>query len=190
MLLILGLSASLWGGQGARGDEQLDQSFVPKRGGLRAGANMGADEAQTFTVGIGGTLTRIEVLVYRFPDTASGTLVLDVRPTVNGTPVEDDTAVLASVAVSVDTLPAYPGAFISFDISAAGVAVTKGDVLAIVLSSDLPPTAIVYWRGDTGDTLPYPGGEWFNRGHPGGSWTSGIFGPADLGFQTFVDPGT
>jgi len=173
-----------------RADEVLDQSFVPRLENLSAGANQNADEAQTFTVGIAGTLTRIEVFVYRVGDPGEAILLLDVRPTVNSVPVEDDSQILASADIPVSVLPELP-AFTSLDISAAGLSVAEGDVLAIVLRSNLPPTSIVYWRGDApGNEDPYPDGEWFTRNRPIGSWTSGVFGPADLGFQTFVDPGS
>ena len=188
LLLMFTLGVFFGGGLAARGDEVLDQFYVPDNPNLAAGANSGVDSAQTFTVGIAGTLTRVEIWVYALDGTADGNLFFDVRPTVDGVPGDSDDDVLATVTMPVNTLPLYPGDFISLDISSAGVQVAEGDVLALVLRSDLPQSTIAYWRGTASqDFDPYPGGEWFTR-QPGSAWVSGIFGMADLAFRTYVEP--
>ncbi len=64
--------------------EVLDHSFELTANGS---ANVGPpDDAQTFTVGVAGTLARIEVEVQR-RDERAGDLVFDIRPTVGGVPV-------------------------------------------------------------------------------------------------------
>src|SRR5215813_15483633 len=65
----------------------LDQSFEPPNTNLLLGMGPGNSGAQTFTVGITGTLARVDVFVERngFAD-----LHFDVRPTINGLPIEDD----------------------------------------------------------------------------------------------------
>jgi hypothetical protein len=76
----------------------LDQSFVPQNPNVIAGIGGNQGEfAQTFQVGIGGALCRVDVLVANEPPgVPTGNLYFDVRPTINGIPIEDDTAVLAS----------------------------------------------------------------------------------------------
>ena len=93
--------------QTTRADEVLDQSFIPQLANLSAAVNQGMDSAQTFTVGISETLTRIEVFIYRFGND-EGTLFVDVRPTVDGSPVADDSQALASAAIPVNAVPIFP----------------------------------------------------------------------------------
>lgn len=158
----------------------LDQSFVPQDPHSffgTGGTNL--NSAQTFTVGITGMLSQVDVLVEKNgPDE----LRLDVRPTVDGLPIEDDNAALASVTVPFATIPS-PRAFLSFDVSSFGVRVSQGELLAIVLTGN------ARWYGVTpelGPDDPYLGGAAYFRGLPGAFFPP-FDGRADLGFRTFVD---
>jgi hypothetical protein len=112
----------------------------------------------------------------------TGNLYFDVRPTIDGIPIEDDTAVLASGTVPISILPLRPmSVLISFDVASFGVPVAVGDVLAVVLRSD--PGTDVGWYGLLGN--PYPLGVPFGRGGSS-EWQRDDF--LDLGFQTFVEP--
>jgi hypothetical protein len=53
----------------------------------------------------------------------------------DGLPIEDDNAVLASVTVPLEAIPS-PRAFLSFDVSSFRVLVSPGELLAIVLTGN------------------------------------------------------
>lgn len=169
--------------------ESLDQSFVPPIPSVISGVSGDFGEsAQTFTVGISGVLSRVNVLLANEkPNLQFGNLYFDIRPTVNGFPVEEDMAAFAFGSMSISLLPPRPLPLLfSFDVSSFGVHVTSGDVLAIVLRSDSGTD--VGWYGVLGDA--YPLGDLYGRGPVGsrdltGGWSRSH---ADLGFQTFVEP--
>jgi hypothetical protein len=172
----------------------LDQSFEPQNPLLLLGTASEGNSAQTFTVGITGVLSQVDVLIEQngpFPE-----LRLDVRPTVDGLPIEDDNAALASVTVPLAAIP-FPRAFLSFDVSSFGIHVSQGELLAIVLTGNarwygVAPgigTPAVEGLAPVADD-PYPGGAAYFRGPPGAptfSLPGGGRLVADLGFRTFVD---
>lgn len=142
------------------------------------------DKAQTFTVGITGTLTRVDVDISRG---STADLLFDIRPTVAGVPVESDGITLAAVTVPASNIPTTRG-FFSVDINSFGVSVTAGEILAIVLRSDLDQVLDYTWYGHTIDG--YALGHHFFRHPPGWprpTWWSDVAG-SDLGFKTFVEP--
>jgi hypothetical protein len=174
------------------GAEVLDQSFIASPQNLHAGIGPtfpgSIQEAQTFTVGITGALTRVNVfLEIEGSLPPPGTWFLDVRPTVNGVPIETDSLALASV-----TLPTSNSVQpVSFDLRPSGVSVMEGEVLAIVLGSDVGGgNGQFFWEGGIGNQ--YPLGEVFDRNLPNPVWSiPEIIAQAggDLSFQTFVEPG-
>lgn len=172
----------------ARAGPILDQSFdpgPPGPGSLTAGIGAGFDRAQTFTAGLGGRLTRVEVLIERHP-LGSSALLFEVRRTAGGAPLEPDGEPLASLVVPASGIA--PGRqFVGFDLSPSGLIVAPGDVLAWSLR--LPGGDSDYTVfGRIGD--PYERGSAFSRGPVPAMWTA--LGPpgvgSDLGFRTFVDP--
>lgn len=137
---------------------------------------------QTFTVGIGGALTRIDVQVTRQPLTTH-TLDFSLWSTdAAGRP--RDLLAKASLAPSAFGAPfTYP--FVSFDLG-AGAPVAAGDVLAIALDSqepnDLPPPS-----PSTRYLWQY-GGQYL-RGAAAVKVGAAVFPQAeDLHFRTFVVP--
>jgi hypothetical protein len=57
-------------------------------------------------------------------------LVLDVRPTVGGLPVEDDTLALATVQIQAEDIPSFvplTGDFVAVDLRPFSIFVTPGD---------------------------------------------------------------
>jgi len=169
----------------------LDQSFVPSDSAAYQ-ANIiyrpldsdYVNQAQTFTVGITGQLTDVQVLINGFSQTAD--LVVDVRPTVNGVPVSDDSAILGEVAIPASEIPGFPFTFVNFDFYSRNIHVTSGDELAVVMRIDKSSQGGDYgWRGDTGDK--YSSGVAYTRGS-----TYDWFAPTsdsltvDYGFKTFV----
>ena len=165
----------------------VDQSFLPAQLNLFTWVRDDVAGAQTFTVGVSGYLTRVEVLLTH--DTGLGSAMLDVRPTLGGVPVEDGALALAHALLSVTTNDrSSPTALVAADLSAFSIPVVRGDVLALVLQG---PEA--NWWGQTNAT--YDRGELFIRSpslgtatftRPVGNSPNEL--PYDLAFRTWVDP--
>lgn len=158
----------------------LDQSFdAPSF--LSFGFGGDTQLAQTFTVGVTGVLTRIDIEIRR--DAGIPDVVLDVRPTTGGVPVASDAAALVTVVIPSANIPAE-FTFVSVDLTSARIAVTAGDVLALVLRAPGAGGALNYsWQGSA--TNEYVPGADFFREIPLLNW-SPLFG--DLSFRTFVQP--
>jgi hypothetical protein len=72
-----------------------------------------------------------------------GDLLFDIRPTVSGVPMDDDSLVLASLTVSKEDIMVGTASFstsnfqwLTLDVSSFGIYVEDGDLLAIALTSD------------------------------------------------------
>jgi hypothetical protein len=188
-LVVLGALAPAMETQGAA---ILDQSFEVDEcaGPGRCGGSIGvAENAQTFTAGVSGALSRIEV---KLQNVGSQDLSFDVRPTVGGVPVEDDGAAYAEITLPNSSIPPEVVTWVEFDLNPFNIAVEAGDVLAIVLSAPDPVFGQYLWRGSFSGPSLYPGGQRFLRGgeQVGPTWNGTIFGQEaiDLNFRTFVDP--
>jgi hypothetical protein len=129
-------------------DQHYDPPLPPAPTFQFIGITPGTAGAQTFTVGIPGILARVDVGISSNGQ-LTDPLLFDVRPTVNGVPVEAEAAALFSAALAQDQLP-FPAHYVTFDVSAAHIPVVPGEVLAIVLRND------AQWDGLFGD--PNPGG--------------------------------
>ena len=167
----------------------LDQAYDARATGVDGGTSIQSGQIvyQTFTVGVTGTLDSIDLQVVQSSQgVPTGDLVVDILATTNGTP--DLASVLGSGSVAGTDLPAFSftdGQFTNVDLSAAGIEVTSGDVLAFrlrpVLSTDF------FTIADRDGLLPdYTGGAFFV--------TRGIDNPpvsandSDAGFRTYVEP--
>lgn len=193
LVLVLGLGLGLGIAIGpTRANAEVDQEFTGP--GTTAAVQMDAvfDRAQTFTVGIGGTLASIEATLASGGSTLPGdALLIDVRPTdVAGAPVEDDGAALGVVTVlgseltnTLDDENPFALDFSSFDI-----AVQPGDVLAIVARSDVPfGTARAFsWNGRIVEGVGYAGGSAWIRSNTWALQDGGGGAPVDLVFRTHV----
>ena len=126
----------------------VDQQFAPGSRNIIASVGTGntSDKAQTFTVGITGKLTGLDVWVDRRPAVVQP-LVMDIRRTQAGVPSEADTGpdILASEALPATLFVTAPGAIdpppatlSHIELNAKSFPVVAGDVLAIVLRSDDP----------------------------------------------------
>lgn len=167
----------------------LDQNFVttddPDHG---TGVGYGTTSlAQSFTVGISGTLAAVEFNVLRsFADTTND-LKVDIRSLVGGGAPDPDAAdALASAIVNNSSIGIYgpsPYAWTSIlvDLSAANIAVTAGDMLAFVLTSTIGQEFGV----QTDYNSAYAGGmRWAQiNDHNAFESTSS----ADLTFKTYVN---
>lgn len=162
---------------GAKAVPVLDQqNTVP------LGAFAGLDEqAQTFTVGLSGQLTSIDIFL-RAAGIAAGpvfsTAPLTVRllPTVvGGAPNDDISTALATVTVAGSTLPTIH-AFHNIDFSTFNINVMAGDVLAWQIVGNY--SAPISFGADA-----YSGGGRYARN--AGPWIPLV--GQDFGFRTYVD---
>src|SRR5258705_4958447 len=117
LLLSLSLAALA---QTSSASPMLDQSQTSENIGIDV--HFDEDVAETFTVGIAGRLTQVDVMInwfdYRsFPP--FGDLVLDIRPlTSGGAPFDSDFSALARVSFPYPAVPTSVHAFLSVDLSA------------------------------------------------------------------------
>jgi hypothetical protein len=175
----------------------LDQSYdggpVVSYGGFLSKNSI--DIAQTFTVGLGGQLTRVEFSIGRSANTTAPLLV-DIRTVdANGVPQTANAPVLASgtvdpadVGVVSPTLVTAPldttkFSFVGVDLSSANLLVSPGQVLSINLRSD-DTVGGYYWAFTAPD--PYAGGHGYFRfrNNPDQTFQRG---GADQFFKTYVD---
>jgi PEP-CTERM motif len=166
-------------------DQVLDPGPIPTS---NAGFDNHTLRAQTFTVGLAGTLAEIDVDVEVFLPIV-GNLVMEVRPTdANGFPAVTGFLAQRSVPATSVPGPLSGGGFVAFDVSSSAIPVTVGEKLAIVLYSDTPNGPIYGWLGTyPGD--PYPAGSNFVKSPSDTQWldTGGPNG-GDFGFKTYVNP--
>ncbi len=171
----------------------LDQFFVADVAGDNTIIAARFNAAQTFTVGITGVLTSVEVNIAQF-ELTSAPLVLDIRTTTDGVPTEPDSGsnVLATLTLPAASIPSIPE-FVTFDVP--DLSVTAGEVLAITMSTTAgavlgaPDDAPFIWLDGSG----YSGGRAFARGvdAAGLTWGDGAtfsLAGTDYAFRTFVDP--
>jgi probable HAF family extracellular repeat protein len=151
--------------------------------------NIPYDFAQTFTVGLSGQLSRIELDVWRKSVTTQN-LRVDIRRTVAGTPVASDSQALGVVtlppsAVPIEPIHSFPYVpqFTSIDFSSFNIQVHSGDVLAIALHCDATDYYHGYlWHTSNQGVDNYPRGTEFGR-YNGGAWYAPQY---DCAFHTFV----
>jgi len=137
--------------------------------------------AQTFTVGVTGTLTRVDVLVAQMFRVQPQDLDIAIFDTVAGAPNLPLTAPFHVPAASVPIV-AHPSSFDAYAYLSATFAlpVTNGDVLAIVVSTG--SSSEYYWAGVYGGG--YPRGRLYQTTTT--TWSQS--GTEDQAFRTFVAP--
>ena len=161
----------------------LDQTHDPAGGPTTTFSIFGANQAaQTFTVGVTGTLTFLEVFIEQ--SIAGADITVDVRPTTGGAPVELDGLALATVTIPSGTVGSIPGWF-TIDLGAAAIPVTLGLELAITLRA---VGGAGQYEASADNPGAYTGGDAWTRDTSGfpGTWTR-VTG-ADLLFRTYVIP--
>jgi len=151
-------------------------------------AQIGAEyRAQTFTVGITGTLSRFEVELFGVG--ATGSAVFEIWNTSSGRPVAIPGTALASATLSFSGVN---HAFVGADLT-PGVPVNAGDVLALVLKGGA--NQLAYWDHSSDPNNPaldpYASGSRFTTSalDPTGPWipVGGFPGPSDFNFRTYVE---
>ncbi len=167
----------------ADGDIVLDQqhSFTSSIGNSTSGDV--SQIGQTFTVGIAGTLVRIDVLMFRLGGIfdPTGDPVMRIYSVAGGFPAGSP---LATFSIPEANVPLNAAAMVSFDVSSASLAVSPGNVLAFSMSaaSGVGPYFLLT---DQGLFIEYTGGEGVAKF---GSNPWQFFNdPQDHGFRTWVD---
>lgn len=168
----------------------LDQSYDPSVTDVGAFTHATIDWAQTFTVGLSGTLTQIDVKVGRNSGLTSfngGTISVDVRTTSGGMPTQPDSGanILGTGSLTQTDVTSITTSFFSIDLTAFSIPVTAGEILAIALSSDGADesTGRYVWSGTAASG--YGAGAAYLRVGPGG-WEVPTFA-GDLAFKTYVE---
>jgi hypothetical protein len=185
--LFAGLFVTLLLAISARCEVVLDQENDFVSGVADSTLGNVSEVGQTFTVGVDGTLDRVEVLMFRlggiFEPTADPTI--HIYQTSGGLP---DGAPLASVVIPKALVPYNIAGFVSFDVSSAALPVHDGDVLAfgISTSSSVGPYFLLVAADN------YAGGDSVNRllnppGGPPDPWQLPNAPFQDHGFRTFVE---
>lgn len=149
-------------------------------GGFFIGGTSGQTLAQVVTTGIPGSLTAVRLPVA----CSSGNLTVEIQRVTTDTP---DGVVWASAVIPAASLPPFypsPPDFRTISFSTP-IFFSVSARFAIVLASS---GECGIFQGPAGN--PYPGGDGFfdARPNPFGWVRLGEFGPADLPFQTLVDP--
>lgn len=172
--------------------DELDQEFLGPGDMAAVTIDDLFDQAQTFTVGIAGTLTTVDASLAKSDFTqASDELIIDVRPTdENGKPLMSDATALGSVTL----LGSQLGGLIddenlfTLDFTSAGIQVAVGERLALVARSTVPFATVraFHWGAKIVDGEGYPGGSAWRRGN--GDWELQTGGTdfVDLVFRTYV----
>lgn len=164
------------GAAAALDQQQVDAGGAPAGAGT-AGNNFDFTAAQTFTAGVSGRLTKVELFLERL-DATTGALTVELR-TVDGGGAPTAT-VLASSALPAASVSESAGAFVpvSFSVPASVVAGIKYAVVA-------QTTTGTFYFVATSSGDKYAGGAGFimSTENPG-NWVG--FG-ADLAFKTYVD---
>jgi hypothetical protein len=165
-------------------DQNADPTGTGALGGYAVGTSVVQDVAQTFTVGITGTLGIVDVyLAQETPFTGTGNFIFEIRSTTGGAPVQSDTSVLLSRTLSMTPIGLNVGAFYRVDFSASGIQVVAGEVLAIDLRKTDNTGSFVWTELNTPS---YAGGSAYVRNQSGvTNWTNEN---VDNGFRTYVQP--
>lgn len=178
------------GGGGGGGDDSppaavVDQEFAPTSVNNFSSCDSGYCPAQTFTVGITGTLTGFDLFIRRIA--MAGSVTVDLRATNAGVPLTDDANFYEAFTFDASVLPASTQ-FVHFELTSP-IQVIAGEVLAITIRDTVFGSGqLVGWDGN-GFPGPYAGGAQFGRA---GAYTEPYVveftGNGDLGFRTYVIP--
>jgi hypothetical protein len=196
-LVVVSLAFLSWGSS-ASAVPILDQVYEPTGdGGFVIGAHQSL--AQTFTVGITGTLTSFEVELSRAFDPPAFGVDWELRRL--DRPKVLDAPALASGTIGANEVSNPDWAFVSVDLSPFALSVHRGQHYAIVLSS------LAVQPPDQGGINPYAwhaGGGFGAGGFDGPGYARGSgfvshppltdewsrLGRLDLGIRTSVEPST
>jgi hypothetical protein len=162
----------------------VDQVFEPTSVGVSSGLWTIWDDAQTFTVGLEGTMTGFDLYLYPGADLVKHDVDWSIQTTSAGLP---DGGSLISGTFNSDIAPT-PNAFAHIDFT-TGIAVNAGDLLAIVISGQaIHPNGSLRWQGGIDGNASYSGGEAYFRRDGSTVWETLVSERVtDLGFKTYVE---
>jgi hypothetical protein len=167
----------------------VDQEFLPASTPFNSniGLSSNLQKAQTFTVGIDGSIVALDLRVRRQTN-SSLPLLFDIRRIDNGLPADGDVPANILLSGSVDPsaidVVGTPGSVLHIDLATPTPQVSVGERLAIVLRSLDPGNSeeLGYiWSGRLGNE--YVGGQSFGRSQFN-DWGAVI--DADLAFRTYM----
>ena len=166
----------------------LDQSFLAPSPNAALAVVNSQFLAQTFTVGLDGLLSSVEIAAYA--DSSETDLVtLSIFATSSGVPTG---SALYSTVFDPSLLPSTslqfaPNAiFTAFNVASAGIFVSSGDVFALSLASSGDGQPWTTWRMQHESINPtYTAGSALKSVDQGLTWGATGY---DGGFRTFVDP--
>jgi hypothetical protein len=147
------------------------------------------DRAQTFTVGLTGFLTQVDIKIHRL-ETLSQDALFDIRTTSGGIPTEPNFGanILFNAVIPQADVPEVPlfqdVPWTSVFLGAGSFPVTAGNMLAISLRSDGDQ---VYWLAGSHPN-PYPSGIRYTRDRDIVSAWIASPDNDDVFFRTWVDP--
>lgn len=139
--------------------------------------------AQTFTVGLSGLLSRIDLGLYRDAAALTGDVTVDILPA-SVLPAYEFGSSLFTMTIPIASIPLLTTNLTTIDLSAANLAVNAGQQLAIVLRRPAGAGWVI-WQ-DSNPAVPYDAGGSFTW-HPAG-WPAWIPVGGDHRFQTWVLP--
>lgn len=161
--------------------EQLDANYDPgDYANVTAGIGY-SDRAVTFTVQRTGALHHVELRLDNYLQ--PGPLIVDVRRTASGVPIQDDRDVIAVTAIAVPDTSSSVSWFTA-DFAGSGAQVTAGDVLTIACRT----SGYWNWYGDSDN--PNPDSSVYYRSAGAGvyTWTLDTSFGSDFGFRLYVIP--
>lgn len=139
---------------------------------------------QTFTVGVQGQLTFVEVDLQRL-DSPVGAITIEIRSTVGGVPTDQ---VLASATIQAASIPSTHSYnflnLIEADLRTAGLFVSPGEILAIGVGGSFST-----YKWFSSDAPGYSGGSRYSASSAGPPVQWLLNPDDDYIFRTFVDPG-
>jgi hypothetical protein len=165
---------------------EVDQQIiVPQQAALAVFA--GYSWGQSFTVGLDGSLTRIDFQLGRNAGTTQP-LQVELRTAIGDLPNPDPSALLFSGTIAAADVPVliFTSSFTaSIDLSSAAPLVTPGEKLVVLLSSN---DSNWYNWDNSGyfNSNPYPDGTSVELGSGSSSWVA--VDNWDFGFRTWVAP--
>jgi hypothetical protein len=174
-------------GGAARAGGVLDQSYTAahNQGAFSGGyVNREFSKGQVFKVGITGLLSEVDLQINRLDDEPLLPLVVEIHPLAPTNPT-----VLGSFSLDPTNVPLYPGndselSFFAVDVTGAGLKVSAGTVLALVVKSETN-NGVYLWQSTPFQTAGYPNGNaWYGVN---GVWTQASAND-DFGFKTYVTP--
>ncbi len=161
----------------------LDQSYAPDLLNSTSSVTLGARQAQTFTVGLTGTLTQVDVMFRPIDYLSENEVFVDIRRTNNGAPSDNINDIIETTVL--DPTAFLPDSFNSFFFD---LAVNEGELLAVVIYTNGDANTGL-WGNASQDNQYLGGSLWTSADLYGGNWYPNANSSDqnfDLAFKTYV----